>query len=207
MVIATLVPSGGQHMAGPQTLPKLPCQVCHRIDPGLYTGYALAERRSYTYHSDGERCAHPHADEPGFAEYLARSLTVHSAQSRFRGAGRLDVTATTGGAVGRVFAPSVAVTGALFEAQRAHRGGVPSEVWEHCRTTYLSEMRRSYKLYRPVWSHLLAQPHVVLVCVCADAERCHRTLLRRDILPRLGARDGGEVAVDGLGQPMARQRP
>jgi uncharacterized protein YeaO (DUF488 family) len=184
-------------MPQPTRLPKLPCQVCRRIDPGLYTGYALAERRSYTYHSDGERCPHPHADEPGFAEYLAHDLTVHSAPSRFDGDGRLDISATTGGAIGRVFAPSAALMTMLFEAQRSHRGAVPAEAWTRWHAAYLAEMRRSYKQYRPVWSHLLAQRHVVLVCACADAEHCHRTILRRDVLPRLGARDGGEVTHDG----------
>lgn len=194
-------------MARPPTPPKLPCQVCHRIDAGLYTGYAFEERRSYTYHSNGERCPHPHADEPGFAAYLARGLIVHSAPSRFRGAGRFDVTLATGGASGRVFAPSAALAQVLCEAQRSHRGHVPAEVWEAFRAAYLAEMRRSFRACRPVWARLLEQAHVVLVCACANPEHCHRTLLRRDILPRLGARDGGEWAVDGLGPRRGAPAP
>lgn len=43
------------------------------------------------------------------------------------------------------------------------------------------------------WRALLARPRVVLACYCADPERCHRTILARDILPKLGATYRGEL--------------
>lgn len=46
---------------------------------------------------------------------------------------------------------------------------------------------------RPMWDNLLSRQRVILCCYCTDAEHCHRTILRRDILPKLGAEDCGEI--------------
>lgn len=43
------------------------------------------------------------------------------------------------------------------------------------------------------WRRLLARGWVVLVCFCGDPARCHRGILRAEILRALGAVDGGEV--------------
>ena len=55
------------------------------------------------------------------------------------------------------------------------------------------EMRASWKEHRPMWDVLLSRQRVILCCYCSDAEHCHRTILRRDILPKLGAEDCGEM--------------
>lgn len=67
------------------------------------------------------------------------------------------------------------------------------DAWSTYQRTYLDEMRRSYVAHRAQWAALLARTRVVLCCYCVDAEHCHRTLLARDILPRLGATNGGEL--------------
>lgn len=46
---------------------------------------------------------------------------------------------------------------------------------------------------RQSWEWLLSQRRVVLCCTCTDRNRCHTAILRRDILPKFGAVDGGEV--------------
>jgi hypothetical protein len=43
------------------------------------------------------------------------------------------------------------------------------------------------------WRRLLRSCLRVLVCYCSDSSRCHRTMLRAEILPALGAVDGGEL--------------
>lgn len=57
---------------------------------------------------------------------------------------------------------------------------------------YTAEMRESYRRDRAAWNALLAREVVTLCCYCTDTARCHRTLLARDILPKLGATYGGE---------------
>jgi hypothetical protein len=66
------------------------------------------------------------------------------------------------------------------------------EAWERYVVGYLAEMRASYRANRPAWDALLAREVVTLCCYCTDPEHCHRTLLARDILPKLGATYGGE---------------
>lgn len=57
---------------------------------------------------------------------------------------------------------------------------------------FLGEMRESYRRQRGAWKALLAREVVTLSCYCTDPEACHRTLLGREILPRLGAVYEGE---------------
>lgn len=74
------------------------------------------------------------------------------------------------------------------DAERIER-----EAWATYEPAFFEEMRRSYVTNRAAWDALLARPRVVLLCYCADADRCHRRILRVDILPKLGAVDAGEL--------------
>jgi hypothetical protein len=65
--------------------------------------------------------------------------------------------------------------------------------WLEYVPAFMDEMRASWKEHRPMWDVLLSRQRVVLCCYCSDAEHCHRTILRRDILPKLGATDCGEM--------------
>lgn len=117
---------------------------------------------------------------------------------------RFDVTRKSGGSDGTVFAPSWAILNPALEARRegdALRKAldvtgatfVERRAWERYVPAYLAEMRESYRCNRAAWGALLARQRVVLVCYCTDSEHCHRTLLARDILPKLGATYCGEI--------------
>lgn len=67
--------------------------------------------------------------------------------------------------------------------------------WAEYVPAFMSEMRASWKEHRPMWDVLLSRQRVILCCYCSDAEHCHRTILRRDILPKLGAINCGEMHV------------
>lgn len=65
--------------------------------------------------------------------------------------------------------------------------------WNTYTHGFMAEMRRSYRKHRDAWDALLRRERVVLLCFCAEADRCHRALLRARILPTLGAVDCGEL--------------
>lgn len=67
------------------------------------------------------------------------------------------------------------------------------EAWDRYVPKFLEEMRASYRARRAEWDALLARERVTLCCFCNDPQRCHRTLLARDILPKLGATYAGEL--------------
>lgn len=93
--------------------------------------------------------------------------------------------------IGGAFAPSV---GLLLPYIRLRKEGKDTpDDWERYRESYIREMRESYRGTPRPWRILLAWNRVVLVCFCTDAEHCHRTLLGREILPKLGAHYHGEL--------------
>jgi hypothetical protein len=116
----------------------------------------------------------------------------------------VDVTRKSAKGDGLAFAPSWAILNPALEArERAERLRVAlqwseattvlDEAWREYRPRYLAEMRESYRRDRGPWERLLAMGHATLLCYCRDPSRCHRTLLARDILPKLGAIYGYEV--------------
>lgn len=148
------------------------------------------------------------------------SLIVHTARVSSRDPDRLDVTRKSGTS-GLFLAPSWATLLPAIRARGAfelkwaeleesmERDDMQAErhlacelgaakqtwvaAWSDYKRAYLDEMRRSYVEHRAQWVALLARPRVVLCCYCTDSEHCHRTLLARDILPKLGATNGGEL--------------
>ncbi|MGK3995042.1 hypothetical protein [Sorangium sp. So ce1024] len=98
---------------------------------------------------------------------------------------------------------------------------IEAETWAGYAPRYRAEMRVSYGLARgtpawarqapearalaeeawergvrprpEAWRRLLTAPFRVICCFCTDERRCHRAILRAEILPALGAVDGGEV--------------
>lgn len=140
------------------------------------------------------------------------TLRVFTARVSYGGPDRFDVTRKSGGPEGEPFAPSWKILQPFFRLRkRSERawedaGGDPGrqceavDLQEAAWTTYVEaftiEMRESFRTRRPAWDGLLARGRVVLVCYCTDPLRCHRTLLARDILPRLGATYGGELPAD-----------
>lgn len=125
------------------------------------------------------------------------TLQVHSARVTYSGPDRLDVTRKSG-SEGLFLAPSWRILGPALQA-RATDSVSLEQHWRPYHDAYVQEMRESWAANRAAWDALLAHERVVLVCYCTDAERCHRSILRAEILPRLGVRDCGEV------QPHGRQ--
>lgn len=145
-------------------------------------------------------------------------LEVWTARIGLAGDDVLDITRKSAGPEGIVFAPSLALLGpilaararqrALFmRADKADRAELAEEAreiehkaWDRYVPAYLAEMRASYRTERAAWLRLLERPRVCLVCYCPKFERCHRTILARDILPKLGAIYAGEL------EPVKRRK-
>ena len=124
------------------------------------------------------------------------TLQVWTARVSYGGPGRLDVTRKSGDEWAKTFAPS---WGLLRPALRARESSAEcmAAAWAWYVPRFIDEMRRSYTERRADWDRLLAMPRAVLVCYCVDHEQCHRTLLARDILPKLGATYMGESGAGG----------
>lgn len=120
------------------------------------------------------------------------TLNVYTARIGYADPDALDVTRKSGDQLGRAFAPSWTLLG---PALRARARGDMDAVWPQYVAGFRGEMYASQENAPGAWRSLLARPRAVLVCYCADPERCHRTLLARDILPRLGAVYGGELGA------------
>lgn len=134
---------------------------------------------------------------------------VYTARVGYVGLDALDITRGTGRGSALAFAPSDAILAPALDARRRAKelrdhpllypdpvameaDRIEAEAWARYAPAYLAEMRRSYREERDAWNHLLLCPLVTLCCYCADASRCHRTLLARDILPKLGCIYAGE---------------
>lgn len=102
----------------------------------------------------------------------------------------VDITRKSAPAWAEAFAPSWAILGPALDARKQGRDEAH---WPHYVEQYVDEMRASYRRHATAWNQLLAMPSATLVCYCTDPERCHRTVLARDILPKLGAEYEGEA--------------
>lgn len=124
-------------------------------------------------------------------------LQVYTAQYRYSGPDRFDITrsyadacAKTGArSQGSIFAPSHAILVPALEARRCNEGEAH---WPGYVEAYTAEMRKSYTKWRERWDELLRRDRVTLVCFCNDVTRCHRGVLA-GILVKLGATSMGEV--------------
>ena len=125
-------------------------------------------------------------------------LRVFTARFGLRDPDVVDVTR----AVDSVFAPSWNLLGPIVHARRETGRPETAAQWARYEAGYLDEMRASHHVHESEWVRLL---RAVLTCFCADPARCHRTLLARDILPKLGAEYGGELtaALQGTAPPAA----
>lgn len=144
---------------------------------------------------------------PAHAEASKRAtpcggVHVFTARLGFSDRDVLDITRKSGSALGINFAPSWAILEPALSGMRAG-GSVAQDAWDLYVPAYLREMRESYAKAPLAWRGLLSAKRAVLVCYCANAERCHRTILARDILPKLGAVYGGEL---GGPAPMQAQK-
>jgi uncharacterized protein YeaO (DUF488 family) len=116
-------------------------------------------------------------------------VEVFTARINVRDPDVFNVTRQSGAAA---FAPSWSILRPALDAMR--RGGDAAErAWGVYVADFTHEMRESYRANRWEWDALLMRRRVCVVCYCANYLRCHRTLLARDILPKLGAVYRGEI--------------
>lgn len=129
-------------------------------------------------------------------------LIVHTARMGFRGEDWLDITRKgakerpePGGhrGIGAAFAPSDQLLNEFLRKRKSRPEGETDREWLDYVDRYIDEMRRSYKANRESWTRLLACDHVVLLCFCVEPQRCHRSVLARDILRKMGAKYMGEL--------------
>lgn len=118
------------------------------------------------------------------------NLQAFTAFASYGGDDRIDVTRKSGGEEGDPFAPSWDLLRPFLELRRA--GALTPDHHAVYREAYLAEMRRSFERKRAAWDQLLSYDEATLVCYCPDPAFCHRTILAKEILPRLGAVYRGE---------------
>ncbi len=97
---------------------------------------------------------------------------------------KLNITRKSGSPYGRTFAPSLSLL------SKIKKNEITFDVY---RSLYINEMKESYVTNHTAWLGLLLDERVVLVCYCTDSEKCHRTILAKEILPNYGAEYCGEV--------------
>jgi uncharacterized protein YeaO (DUF488 family) len=107
-------------------------------------------------------------------------LRVYTAQYKYSGENRIDITAKSGL---KMFAP---------DWQDVIDVKAKKITEEEYTKRYYEKMRVSYKNHRAEWDWFLTQKSVVLVCFCKPGTFCHRYLLA-DILVKLGAEYLGDI--------------
>ncbi len=105
-----------------------------------------------------------------------------TAQYRYPGPYRLDITVKGKDTVGKIFAPTWHMV-----KQYKDTGNEESYIG-----VYHDMMTNSYQFNRRAWENVLARDSVVLVCFCAYGNFCHRHLLAQ-YLRQLGAENMGEI--------------
>lgn len=129
-------------------------------------------------------------------------MKVFTSRMGYQGDDWLDVTALgnkrriqkgeVGGhrGIGAAFAPSRTILMPALDLRR--QNSLTDEKWRAYVDAYTAEMRESYVQQRAAWETLLSWSTVTALCFCIDPDRCHRLVLARDILTRLGAKYEGE---------------
>lgn len=107
-------------------------------------------------------------------------VKISTAQFRYSGPDRLDITFKTGDPV---FAPTKRL---VYDYK--YRG--LSE--DHYKTQYIQLMNNSYRNQQHRWNQILAMDTVVFVCFCPPNSFCHRLLLAQ-LFIQLGAEYCGEI--------------
>lgn len=107
---------------------------------------------------------------------------IYTAQYKYRGQDRLDITVKGQDPVGRAFAPTWSMVTLL-------KKGVMSE--KDYMDQYYRLINRRWEEDRSAWDYIWSQETVTLVCFCPVGAFCHRYLLQ-NILIHQGAERGQE---------------
>ena len=113
------------------------------------------------------------------------NLKLYTAQYRYAGNDRLDITVKGKDPVGKVFSPTWRMVMGSKEGRIS---------WDEYSVLYRNLMRESYQKHLDTWNNLLSRDEVTLVCFCKLGDPCHRYLLA-DYLVKLGADYFGERIV------------
>jgi len=109
-------------------------------------------------------------------------MKLYTAQYRYTGEDRLDITIKGKDPIGRFFAPTWKMVMASKEKKFS---------WDEYKSMYRELMRKSYLENRNIWDEILMQEEVTMVCFCKAGMNCHRYLLA-GYLEKLGAEYMGE---------------
>jgi uncharacterized protein YeaO (DUF488 family) len=107
-------------------------------------------------------------------------LTVYTAQYRYSGNNRLDITVKGQDPIGKHFAPT-------WDMVMGYKNGSVSK--KEYIVQYLNILK---KVDKSIWENILNRDEVVLVCFCSSKDFCHRKVLAK-VLERKGAIYTGEV--------------
>ena len=109
-------------------------------------------------------------------------MKLYTAQYRYSGDDRLDITIKGKDPIGRIFAPS-------WKMVMGSKEGKIS--WDEYQKMYRELMQNAYRQHRDTWDNILNRDEVTLVCFCKSDPTCHRYLLA-DYFSKLGAEYLGE---------------
>ncbi len=109
-------------------------------------------------------------------------MKLYTAQYRYSGADRLDITVKGKDLIGKVFAPT-------WKMVMGSKEGKIS--WDEYKDMYKDLMRQSYREHRDAWDEVLSREEVTFVCFCKADNPCHRYLLA-EYFSVLGADYRGE---------------
>jgi uncharacterized protein YeaO (DUF488 family) len=110
------------------------------------------------------------------------NVRIYTAQYRYSGADRLDITVKGKDPVGQVFAPSWEIVNGFLKKRISQA--------EYTRR-YIAMMAESVKHNHQIWLDILNRQEVTLVCFCPAYNFCHRYILA-EILQSMGATYCGE---------------
>ena len=109
-------------------------------------------------------------------------MKLYTAQYRYAGDDRLDITVKGKDPIGKNFAPTWKMV------MGSKEGGISRDEYQRmCREL----MRNSYRQHRDTWEEILNREEVTFVCFCKSESFCHRYLLA-EYFSKLGAEYLGE---------------
>ena len=111
-------------------------------------------------------------------------VNIYTAQYKYSGEDRLDITVKGNDPIGRIFAPT-------WEMVRLYKD-YKNEI-NYVRSYHLL-MQRSYRINRKIWEEILNRDSVTLVCFCKENSFCHRYLLA-EYLEKCGGKYLGERSI------------
>lgn len=113
-------------------------------------------------------------------------VQIYTAQFRYSGEDRLDITYKTQSQLGQCFAPT------SFLVQGYKKNNISQQEYYK---QYTNLMWQSYCSWYPFWQQLLNFNNITLVCYCNSNSFCHRFILTYCCLIPLGVVYMGERQI------------